>query len=258
MVENSSIEWTTHTFNPWWGCTKISEGCRHCYANTFAKRVGQDVWGADADRRLFGEKHWREPVRWNEEARGSRRRPRVFCASMADVFEDRRDLDAERAKLWPLIESCTRLDWLLLTKRPDVMRRLLPWQGSPLRHVWAGTTVEDQRAADTRIPVLREIGATIRFLSVEPLIGPVRIDDWSGINWAIIGGESGPSCRPCEVSWIGDLVESAKSAGVAIFVKQVGAKPTVGGVRLPIVDSKGGALRDIPKAMRIREAPHAA
>src|SRR5215831_14997448 len=114
MAENSKIEWTDHTFNPWWGCTKVSPACEHCYAEAWAKRVGQQVWGPKSLRRTFGDKHWHEPVKWNRDAEKSDVRRRVFCASMADVFEKRKDLDAQRIRLWGLIESTPALDWLLL------------------------------------------------------------------------------------------------------------------------------------------------
>jgi protein gp37 len=93
MGKNSRIEWTHHTFNPWWGCTKVSDACKHCYAEAWSKRVGQNLWGIKANRRFFGENHWSQPLKWNAEARHARERFRVFCASMADVFEDRRELD---------------------------------------------------------------------------------------------------------------------------------------------------------------------
>lgn len=123
MAKNSRIEWTTHTFNPWWGCVKVSPACKHCYAESWAKRVGSNVWGIKAERRFFGDKHWSEPVKWNAAAAASGMRARVFCASMADVFEDRRDLDVHRIRLWKLIEATPRLDWLLLTKRPEIVIR---------------------------------------------------------------------------------------------------------------------------------------
>src|SRR4051794_32502123 len=103
MGRNSSIEWTHHTFNPWWGCVKVSPACKHCYAEAWAKRTGFGLWGPRSDRRFFGDAHWREPLRWNAEAAADRTRRRVFCASMADVFEPRRELDAWRERLWKLI-----------------------------------------------------------------------------------------------------------------------------------------------------------
>ena len=118
MGKNSSIEWTDHTFNPWWGCARVSPGCNNCYAEAWARRVGENIWGAKQDRRVFGEKHWGEPLKWNAEAQEQELRRRVFCASMADVFELRSDLDPWRDRLWALIDQTPWLDWLLLTKRP--------------------------------------------------------------------------------------------------------------------------------------------
>src|SRR5258708_7584279 len=117
MGKNSHIEWTHHTFNPWWGCTKVSPACDNCYAEAWAKRVGNDVWGSKAPRRFFSDSHWKEPLKWQAQAAEEEERARVFCASMADVFEARPELDAPRARLWKLIESTPNLDWLLLTKR---------------------------------------------------------------------------------------------------------------------------------------------
>src|SRR5205807_955498 len=131
MAKNSTIEWTHHTFNPWWGCKKVSPACDNCYAELWAKRMGQNLWGAKAPRRFFGEAHWREPLRWNEEARVAGNRERVFCASMADIFERRAVLNDERMRLWRLIEQTPNLDWLLLTKRPQQILNMTPW-----RHEW--------------------------------------------------------------------------------------------------------------------------
>jgi protein gp37 len=128
MGKNSSIEWTHHTFNPWWGCSKISSACDNCYAEKWAKRSGQEVWGASADRRFFGDSHWNEPIKWNRDAEKSRSRQRVFCASMADVFEGRSDLDASRKKLWNVIFQTPMLDWLLLTKRIENVDKMVPWE----------------------------------------------------------------------------------------------------------------------------------
>src|SRR5262245_6040712 len=127
MGRNSSIEWTHHTFNPWWGCAKVSPGCNNCYAETWARRVGQDIWGLTSERRFFTEKHWAEPLKWNTEARDQRARKRVFCASMADVFEGRAELNPWRKRLWDIIEQTPCLDWLLLTKRPQNIAEYAPW-----------------------------------------------------------------------------------------------------------------------------------
>src|SRR4051794_39657198 len=127
MAKNSKIEWTDHTFNPWWGCTKVSPGCKYCYAETWSRRVGHDLWGPRGDRRELSDSYWRQPIAWNAEAKRIRERKRVFCASMADVFEDRRDLDDHRVRLWRLIAETPHLDWLLLTKRPENAQRLAPY-----------------------------------------------------------------------------------------------------------------------------------
>src|SRR5580704_1530647 len=116
MGQNSSIEWTDHTFNPWWGCTKVSPACQNCYAELWAKRMGHQVWGNHTPRRFFTNHHWNEPLIWNQDARNTKHRRRVFCASMADVFERKPELTSWRERLWTLINATPWLDWLLLTK----------------------------------------------------------------------------------------------------------------------------------------------
>lgn len=223
MAKNSRIEWTNHTFNPWWGCVKVSPACKHCYAESWSKRVGQSVWGVGSERRFFGDKHWSEPLRWNAVAEASGRRARVFCASMADVFEDRRDLDVWRERLWALIEATPWLDWLLLTKRPEAVRRLVPWASGWPANVWLGTTVEDQRRARERLPVLTAIPAVVRFISAEPLLGPVDLDAWlPALDWVITGGESGSRARPSSPSWFLTLMNQCMAADVAFHFKQWG------------------------------------
>ncbi|MFM7332780.1 MAG: DUF5131 family protein, partial [Brachymonas sp.] len=126
MAKDSRIEWTHHTFNPWWGCVKVSAACDHCYAETWAKRLGEQVWGPSSERRFFSDTHWNEPLKWNREAGEEGVRRRVFCASMADVFENRPDLIAHRMRLLKLIEATPFLDWLLLTKRIHLVKKQLP------------------------------------------------------------------------------------------------------------------------------------
>lgn len=224
MGENSKIEWTTHTFNPWWGCTKVSEACKHCYAEAWAKRVGQDVWGPKAGRRFFGATQWAQPLRWNQAAEGDGPRPRVFCASMADVMEDREELAAERAKLWPLIEATPNLDWLLLTKRPQNVKRLVGWGAHWPSNVWLGTTVELQARAEELLPHLETIPAAVRFISAEPLLGPLSLGRWLGstINWVITGGESGPKARPASPAWFRSILSQCEAAEVPFHFKQWG------------------------------------
>ena len=226
MAKNSSIEWTHHTFNPWWGCVKVSPACTHCYAETWAKRVGQKLWGPRAKRRFFSDEHWRAPVKWNAEAEVLGARHRVFCASMADVFEDRSELAPHRARLFRLIESTPHLDWLLLTKRPEHapgLARSAGWSGAWPRNVWAGTTVENQEYAAERIPHLLEIPAKVRFLSCEPLLGPVDLREWiSSLDWVIAGGESGGKSRPMAAEWPRGVRDQCVAAGVAFHFKQWG------------------------------------
>src|SRR5688572_21886599 len=117
MGESTTITWTHHSWNPWWGCVKVSEGCKNCYAESFSKRACHDIWGPGSQRRFFGDKHWAEPIKWDRAAEKAGERRRVFCASMADVFEDRPDLVEPRRRLFELIRATPNLDWLLLTKR---------------------------------------------------------------------------------------------------------------------------------------------
>lgn len=230
MAENSKIEWTHHTFNPWWGCEKVSPACKHCYAQTWANRLGLDLWGGEnTPRRFFSDNHWADPLKWNRAAWAEGQRRRVFCASMADVFEDRRDLDEPRARLWPLIEATPWLDWLLLTKRPETVRRLAPWGDTWPANVWLGTTVENQRYAEERIPLMLDIPAAVRFVSCEPLLCALDLTPWllkpgadRGINWVIAGGESGPKSRPMNPAWAESLRDQCLAAEVPFHFKQWG------------------------------------
>lgn len=271
MGENSKIEWTDHTFNAWIGCSKVSPACDHCYAEAMAKRAGWDVWGDDKPRKSLRAEYWKQPHKWNRTALESGQRARVFCSSLADVFEDRRDLDVWRENLWGVIEETPKLDWLLLTKRPQNMTWLAPkrWANRWPANVWAGTTCEDQARADERIPYLLRVPATVRFLSVEPMLGPVDLVDAVGramldldmfdggdlgIHWVIVGGESGPGARPFALEWARSIVAQCKSAGVSVFVKQLGSKPTDGSL-VRLRNRKGGDMTEFPEELRVREFP---
>ncbi len=225
MAKDSEIEWTHHTFNPWWGCVKLSPACAHCYAESWAKRVGMDLWGGNAARRFFSEQHWREPLKWNREAERRGTRVRVFCASMADVFEPRRDLDPWREKLWALIERTPWLEWLLLTKRPGQLRHTYPWVGAARENVWLGTTAENQRWAERRIERLLRVEAKVRFLSCEPLLGAINLTPWlreSHIGWVIAGGESGGQARPTHPNWVRSLRDQCRNHSIPFHFKQWG------------------------------------
>lgn len=247
MGENSGIEWTTHTFNPWIGCTAVSPACDHCYAETLATtRLGVG-WGPHAERRRTKPSTWNQPLAWNRKAEREGRRDRVFCASLADVF-DNQVPEQWRADLWEMIAATPHLDWLLLTKRPQNIGKMLPpaWKGG-WPNVWLGTTVENQAEADRRIPHLLAAPAAKRFLSMEPLLGRVDLnrishgaemwtDALSGlayygpgsapirtrIDWVIAGGESGPKARPSHPDWFRSLRGQCQAAGTAFFFKQWG------------------------------------
>ena len=265
MAKNSKIEWTHHTFNPWWGCTKVSEACTYCYAETWAKRVGSDIWGAHTPRRLFGETHWQQPITWNREAENEGRRKRVFCASMSDVFENRPELVWPRTRLWAMIERTPWLDWLLLTKRPEMIERFVPWTSDWPENIWLGTTVESQEWANKRIPLLLRFAAQVRFLSCEPLLHPIDLRVWLpnvlrgrketngpgthfSIDWVIAGGESGPHARPMNPIWVRQLRDQCVTAGVPFYFKQWGNwKPISNGCKSKraerqLKDTKGNLI----------------
>ena len=224
MAENSGIEWTHHTFNPWSGCTKVSPACDNCYAEGWAKRSGHVQWGARSDRRRT--KTWGNPVKWNRQAESEGVRYRVFCASLADVFDNHKSIKDEwRKDLWKLIEETPCLDWLLLTKRPQNIARFAPKQwisnGFPA-NIWLGTTVENQEEADRRIPHLIQYPARVRFLSCEPILGPVFMaGHWlKNLHWVIVGGESGANYRPADASWFRLLRDQCEAADVPFLFKQ--------------------------------------
>jgi protein gp37 len=275
MGDRSAIEWTDHTFNPWWGCVEVSPGCDHCYARRFAERTGHAIWGKDGPRRFFGDEHWNEPFRWHWRAEKAGVRERVFCASMADVLEERddavgRQLDEARQRLWFTILNTPRLDWLLLTKRPGAGPRLIPTEVQLASNLWVGTTVESQDYA-WRVEKVREIGCAVRFLSVEPLLGPVDLRLWleaprwpatrQAVEWVIVGGESGgrperalvmrchgarvcygrEGCgrpgalhpKPEALRWVRALRDQCQAAEVPFFFKQWGGPtPKSGGCEL--------------------------
>lgn len=259
MAENTKIEWADHTFSPWTGCTKVSPACDHCYAEGWAKRSGHVKWGSGQPRRRTSDANWRMPIKWDHEAERTGVRPRVFCASLADVFDNEVD-PAWRADLFKLIADTRNLDWLLLTKRVGNVMKManevanMPRLGShnghllahhwrngiPPKNVWLGATVVNQEEADRDIPKLLAVPAAKRFLSIEPMLGPMllpfeRLREWnrlallyqqeharSRIDWVIVGSESGPGARrdPNMVSWVASLRDQCVDAGVAFLWKQ--------------------------------------
>lgn len=291
MAANSKIEWTTHTFNPWRGCTKISPGCAHCYAETLSHRNPKTlgIWGDNGTRVIASEAMWRDPLKWDRLAKEAGERHRVFCASLADVFENRPELDKPRHRLFHLINQTKNLDWLLLTKRPENIAKCCggkdgnayrSWTESPPPNIWLGVSVENQAAADERIPILLKTPATVRFLSVEPLLSEVILHKYFAqckcghghgftacpnyggvaqtchkcdcanlspmIDWVIVGGESGSNARPMHPDWVRSIRDQCGDAGVAFFFKQWGGANKKAAGR--IVD--GIEWNEMPRAER--------
>lgn len=285
-MENSKIEWTDHTFNPWTGCEKVSPACANCYAETWAKRCGRDF------KTRILTKTWGGPVKWNKQASPEGRgvyyaqhgvylpehRPRVFCASLADWLDE--TVPAEWfVKLLELLHNTRNLDWLLLTKRPQNFLsrmeaalkthkarvsmqlgcQIANWiSGHPWKNVWIGVTTEDQQRADERIPLMFDIPARVRFLSVEPMLGPVELSAFMGecvtpmdvvqkynfgIDWIICGGESGGKARPMNPVWPSSLQMECEKVGVPFLFKQWGEWGPVAGINpnMPCV-RKGKAV----------------
>ena len=256
MGENSKIEWCDHTYNPWVGCTKVSPACDHCYAESWAKRAGTpELW--QGERRRTSEANWRQPLKWNRDAERDGVRRKVFCASLADVFDNQVPIEW-LVDLLDLIFETTHLDWLLLTKRPqNIVKRLreaadvgrgvvsgaiYQWLdgGKPPPNVWLGTTVENPDEC-RRIDHLRAIPAKVRFLSAEPLLREIR-PDLTGIHWVICGSESGPKARPCDLDWVRSVRDQCMRAGTAFFWKQ----HAVNGRKIPIPELDGKQWAEFP------------
>lgn len=197
MGATTNISWTQSTWNPWWGCIRVSPGCENCYAETFAKRLGLNIWGPSqtTDRKPASEKYWAEPLKWNRKAEAAGVRHRVFCASMGDVFEDHPQLPPLRERLWDLIRATPSLDWQLLTKRPENILEAVPAEWTTRKpgfppNVWIGTSIENRAVMRERIAELVEVPCATRFLSCEPLLEQLTGLDLRGIHWVIGGGES--------------------------------------------------------------------
>jgi protein gp37 len=306
----TKIQWCHHTFNPWRGCIKISDGCAHCYAEAQSVRNPRVLgeWGQNGRRAIAGEDYWRQPIRWARAAAAAGERRRVFCASLADVFEDNAQVVDARERLFDTIEATPELDWLLLTKRPENVRILaasdIGWDvfqyGLP-PNVWLGASIESHEWL-WRASALMEIPASVRFLSLEPLLAglaeikasigslsrfmdrgeygdrfaqacprevypflgmkAIPDSDWNAhggkIHWVIVGGESGPHARPCDVMWIAELVRACRAAGCAVFVKQLGTRPVANGLPVALADPKGGDPDEWPAGfdfLKVREFP---
>lgn len=326
MGATTEIQWAHHTFNPWRGCTKVHAGCTNCYAEAnYSVKMHGVKWGPNGTRVRLSDAGWKEPLKWNRAAEKAGDRRRVFCASLADVFEDwdgpildhegKRlkkafgngacdvTLDDLRSRLFELIDSTPWLDWLLLTKRPENVAKMWPirqdvtyvpeagalndWQLNRRENVWLGTSISDQPTAIEWLDRLRHNRSLVPvlFASAEPLLGPIKFCECfvgdnctpnntcrncgrpmlggGFVDLLIVGGESGPNARPCDVRWIRSLAKQCKAAEVPIFVKQLGSKAFIGdlihsedeGNALELNDKKGGDIKEFPEDLRIRQMP---
>ena len=368
MAQQTSISWCDSTFNPIRGCTKVSPGCANCYAARDSSRFPniRGIWGNSGTRIVAVPSYWIKPLMWNKQAASAQsawtthqriceeqqvdpvetwtgrgiapawHRPRIFCASLGDIFEDWQGIlhfpdtysvggivparwnglqmertyneslplatmDHMRYELLDLIRRTPDIDWLLLTKRPEKVLRFLEYatmisretgndptflwlrewrEGNPPENVWIGTSAEDQETADARIPHLLSIPAKVRFLSCEPLLGPLRLDACApmvldhntsnpsitnaftgmchhpktciihpsqrgtadGIHWVIAGGESGPAARPMYPDWAIGLRDQCATAGVPFFFKQWGEWAIGHNEKLPMITTKPGQI----------------
>lgn len=247
-MAETKIEWTGtirpdgtiapgFSFNPWVGCTKVSPACDFCYAESWAKRTGApELW--KGERRRTQPKNWGLPIKWNTKAKEDGIRYKVFCASLADVF-DNQVPEEWRHDLWHLIDSTPHLDWLLLTKRPQNIEKMLPsvW-GHGWPNVWLGTTVENIKVANQNIPALIGNPATVHFLNCEPLLEDLNLFGIvSYLDWVIAGGESGQAPRHTPGNWFRNLRDQCAGANVPFFMKQMTGK------------------REIPDDLMVRQFP---
>ncbi|MDP3849826.1 MAG: phage Gp37/Gp68 family protein [Luteolibacter sp.] len=219
MADNSKIEWTDATWNPVRGCTKVSPGCKHCYAETFAERwrgVKGHPFEFGFDLRLVPEK-LADPLKWKTPRR-------IFVNSMSDMFHEDipEDYIAHVASVMRLADWHT---YQILTKRPKRMEKLLTGrlrEAASAPHIWWGVTVENRKHGLPRVDALRRTGAAMKFLSIEPLLEDLGTFDLTGIDWVIVGGESGPGARPLEKEWVVSIQKQCRAAKVPFFFKQWG------------------------------------
>ena len=269
-MSRTSIEWTDETWNPFRGCTRVSPGCDNCYAISMAHRF---AWGDGLTRirKKDGKVDWSGQVRLIESEISRpltwRKPRRAFVCSGSDLFHEQIPF-ADIFKVFFVMALAEASTFQCLTKRPhraaafvrwmSLNRVLLPGGGWPLPNVWLGVSAEDQQRWDERVPALVRIPAAVRFVSAEPLLGPIDIGDvgCAGLDWLIVGGESGPGARPLEFDWVENLIEQCSLCRIACFVKQLGARPENRGAPFtPRLTGKGGNMDEWPPDLRIREWP---
>ena len=304
-MENSDIGWTTHTWNGWRGCTKVSPGCKFCYAEAGSLRNPSVLgnWGPDGHRTVAAENYWAQVQRWDRAAGVAGERHRVFSLSYGDFWEawsgpmvdtKKRRLHVAPSGVWrpegvgcplgdmgwrplammdvrrramDMMSATSNLDWLLLTKRPENIRSMVEKIRGTDRYFehhpqfWIGTSVEDVKSGVPRIDHLRNVPASVRFLSIEPLLEDLGTLDLTGIHWVIVGGESGPHARSMDLRWVRNIKKQCEVQGVALFVKQWGASPFdsfyLTDQRIHLKDSHGADWDEwTDKALKIRQFPN--
>jgi protein gp37 len=252
MSDKSKIEWTGASWNPVRGCSKVSPGCKHCYAETFAERfrgVLGHPYEQGFDLRLVPEK-LEEPLRWKKPRR-------IFVNSMSDLFHE----GVPDAYILKVAEVMARANWQtyqVLSKRSGRMADMLNSvlrSYAELKHIWWGVSVEDKKYGLPRIEHLRAANVAVRFLSIEPLLEDIGNLNLDGIHWVIVGGESGHVARPFDLQWARSILSQCRQQGVACFVKQVGRRPIDGGIPIVLSDFKGGDPAEWPEDLRVREFP---
>jgi protein gp37 len=242
MSDSTIIAWTEHTWNPWRGCDKISPGCAHCYMFTAQRRAGFDP------EVVVKTQKWREPHKWERAAAAEQRRALVFTCSWSDWFHE--TADQWRDEAWAVIRACPHLHFQILTKRHERIVEHLPadWGPHGYPNVWLGVSIENDRYVH-RADTLRQVPAVVRFISAEPLLGPLPQLNLLHIDWLIVGGESGPGYRPMNIDWVRQLRTQAKAAKTAFFFKQSAAPRTEMGIRLD-----GQIVREYPTPRRVTQA----
>lgn len=254
----TAIQWTEATWNPTTGCDQVSPGCDNCYALSMAKRLkgmGSAKYQTDGDPKTSGpgfgiamhHDTLTAPLRWTKPRK-------VFVNSMSDLFHDGVS-SAFIASVFDVMRQTPQHTYQILTKRHARLRSLLrsavPGEGWPLPNVQIGVSVDDQHWADLRVPALLDVKAAVRFLSCEPLLGPVDLAPWlGGLQWVIVGGESGPGARRMQLDWARQLVTQCQDGGVPVFVKQLGSVWAGRG--------KGGDPDAWPADLQVREYPEVA